>query len=62
MVLSSNVTEGNVTTLEGSDIVVVVNDTGVFVNDAQVIITDIICTNGVIHGIDQVLMPPEDAT
>jgi hypothetical protein len=31
----------------------------VFVNDSQVIITDIETSNGVIHVIDAVLIPPE---
>jgi uncharacterized surface protein with fasciclin (FAS1) repeats len=30
----------------------------VFINDAQVIIADIITTNGVIHVIDAVILPP----
>ncbi|HYW17804.1 MAG TPA: fasciclin domain-containing protein [Nodularia sp. (in: cyanobacteria)] len=44
-------------TLEGS-VVAIDSDQGVIkVNDAHVLITDIIADNGVIHAIDQVLMP-----
>ena len=34
-------------------------DDGVKINQANVIKTDIVCSNGVIHVIDQVLLPPE---
>ena len=48
-----------VTTIQGSDITITVNDDGVFLNDTvQVIITDIAASNGVIHVIDMVLLPP----
>ncbi|GAB4574436.1 MAG: hypothetical protein Kow0077_21000 [Anaerolineae bacterium] len=51
----------SVTTLQGSDISITVNDDGVFLNDSiQVIITDIEASNGVIHVIDGVLLPPAD--
>jgi len=32
----------------------------VFINDAQVIITDVLASNGVIHVIDKVILPPSD--
>ena len=32
-------------------------DDGLFLNDSKVIKTDIMCTNGVIHVIDAVLLP-----
>lgn len=49
----------SVTTLNGSDISIKVEDGNVFLNDSvQVIITDIPATNGVIHVIDAVLLPP----
>ncbi len=46
-------------TLQGADIEIVANESGVFINDAQVMITDIACTNGTIHVIDAVLSVPE---
>ncbi len=55
------VTLDSATTLQGSDVSITVNDDGVFLNDTvQVIITDIAASNGVIHVIDSVLMPPAD--
>ncbi len=51
----------SVTTVQGSDISISVTDDGVFLNDSvQVIITDIQASNGVIHVIDFVLLPPAD--
>ncbi|AKB36394.1 hypothetical protein MSSAC_1804 [Methanosarcina siciliae C2J] len=50
----------NVTTLQGSDLPVNANEEGVFVGDAQVIVPDINASNGVVHAIDAVLIPPEE--
>ena len=47
-----------VKTVQGGGIQVSVNGGTVMVNDAQVIKTDIACSNGVIHVIDTVIMPP----
>jgi uncharacterized surface protein with fasciclin (FAS1) repeats len=47
-------------TLQGSSAAISVEDGGVFVDAAQVIITDIETSNGVIHVIDAVIIPPED--
>lgn len=44
-------------TLQGSAIDVTSSKEGVKVNDAKVIQTDILCSNGVIHVIDSVLLP-----
>lgn len=46
------------TTLLGSDVAISVEDGKVMVNNSQVIATDIDASNGVIHVIDTVLMPP----
>jgi transforming growth factor-beta-induced protein len=46
-------------TVEGSPIAISVKDGKVYLNDAaQVVETDIMASNGVIHVIDQVLLPP----
>ena len=48
-------------TAEGSTLAVTVGDDGtVRVNDAVVVVTDVAASNGVIHVIDSVLMPPAD--
>jgi len=47
-------------TLLGENISIRVEDGKVYINDAEVIITDIIADNGVIHVIDSVLLPPEN--
>jgi len=47
-------------TLLGESITIRVEDGSVFINDAEVIITDIIVDNGIIHVIDTVLFPPEN--
>jgi uncharacterized surface protein with fasciclin (FAS1) repeats len=47
-------------TVLGKSVKVKTNDGKVYINDAQVIKTDIDCSNGVIHVIDSVLMPPSE--
>ncbi len=47
-----------VTTLNGKQIYVRKNANGVFVNLAQVTLADVMAKNGVVHVINQVLMPP----
>ena len=48
------------TTVLGKDIIITVKDGKVFLNDTvEVIITDIEASNGVIHVIDAVLLPPQ---
>jgi len=43
--------------VEGDPLYVTLTEDGVFVDDAQVIITDIVASNGVIHVIDAVMLP-----
>ena len=45
-------------TVEGAFIKIKTMDGKVMINDSQVVKTDIMATNGVIHVIDTVLMPP----
>ena len=54
---SADVKTMNLTTVNGKDLMVKATDGSVWINDARVIKTDVICTNGVIHWIDTVLMP-----
>lgn len=58
-VLSSDLKSGQVTSLQGDPITVKVDQaTGVMVNDAQVTKADILGSNGVIHQIDNLILPP----
>jgi uncharacterized surface protein with fasciclin (FAS1) repeats len=56
-VLSTDVTAGDAPTVEGSTLALGVMD-GVQVNDATVIAADVEASNGVIHVINKVLVPP----
>ena len=47
-------------TLNGQSVSVKVNDKVVMIDNAKVIMTDIICSNGVIHVIDAVILPKMD--
>jgi uncharacterized surface protein with fasciclin (FAS1) repeats len=47
-----------VKTVEGGTVKIDVEGKTVMINNAKVLKTDIVCTNGVIHVIDTVLMPP----
>ncbi|MBN3908206.1 MAG: fasciclin domain-containing protein [Nostoc sp. NMS1] len=59
-VLSTDLKSGEVKSLEGGAINVKVDpSTGVTVNDAKVTQADIKASNGVIHAIDQVILPPD---
>ena len=48
------------TTLLGKDVTVKVDMGNVYINDAKVIITDIETSNGVIHVVDAVILPPTE--
>lgn len=59
-VLSTDLKSGEVKSLEGGTINIKVDPaTGVTVNDAKVTQADITGSNGVIHAIDQVILPPD---
>ena len=44
-------------TVQGSEVAIKVGEGGVRVNQAKVVKTDIVCSNGVIHVIDAVVLP-----
>jgi transforming growth factor-beta-induced protein len=48
-------------TVNGADVKITVKDGKVKVNDANVVTTDILASNGVIHVIDAVILPPAPA-
>ncbi|MFT6360490.1 MAG: putative surface protein with fasciclin (FAS1) repeats, partial [Saprospiraceae bacterium] len=58
-VLSTDLSDGQITTtLQGEDVTVTINANGVFINNAQVTVVDIPATNGVVHVLDAVMLPP----
>lgn len=54
-VLSTELTDGPVTTLSGADVIVDLTS-GVFINNSEVILADVSADNGVVHVIDRVLL------
>ena len=57
-ILSIDVEDGASPTVQGEELNIAVADTGVKINDANVTTADIEASNGVVHIIDQVVMPP----
>ncbi|HRY09076.1 MAG: fasciclin domain-containing protein [Actinobacteria bacterium] len=57
-VMSTDIEPGDVPTVEGEDLTVAVTDGTVTVNGATVEAADVEASNGVIHVIDEVLVPP----
>lgn len=53
--------EAQPATLQGSTIDVVASSSGVTVNGANVVSADVAASNGVIHVIDAVILPPSDS-
>ncbi|MBW4520594.1 MAG: fasciclin domain-containing protein [Scytolyngbya sp. HA4215-MV1] len=58
-VSSNQLTSGAVNTVEGKSVEIQVSDGGVQVNDARVIQPDVNASNGVIHAINKVILPPD---
>ena len=56
-ILAPDVTDGDVATVEGQTVKLSTAN-GITVNGAEVLIGDIEATNGVIHAIDAVILPP----
>lgn len=59
--MAADVTDGlALETLQGGNVTFSVTDDAVMINDAQIVMTDIETSNGVIHVIDAVILPPAD--
>ena len=58
--LSTDLSDGQKvpTLLDGAEVTVRINDKGVSINGASVAVPDVVASNGVIHVIDEVLVPP----
>jgi uncharacterized surface protein with fasciclin (FAS1) repeats len=56
-VTSGDLSDGDVPTLQGENVTVDLTD-GVMINDAVVVQADVTASNGVIHAVDAVLVPP----
>jgi len=56
-IMAKDVKTMSLTTANGKALSVKADDSGVMINDAKVIKTDVVCTNGVIHWIDTVVLP-----
>jgi len=61
--LSTSLSNGDmIETLQEGDVTVTINGSGVFINNAQVTVADLIATNGVVHVINAVLLPPAESS
>jgi uncharacterized surface protein with fasciclin (FAS1) repeats len=58
-IMARDVKTMNLSTVEGSPLMVKTSADGVWINNAKVVKTDVVCSNGVIHWIDTVVMPPQ---
>jgi uncharacterized surface protein with fasciclin (FAS1) repeats len=56
-VLSTELTDGPVATLNGQNVIIDLSGMGVMVNTSNVILADLEADNGVVHAIDAVLVP-----
>ncbi|MDN5203019.1 fasciclin domain-containing protein [Fulvivirgaceae bacterium BMA10] len=60
-ILSTDLSDGaSATTLQGKDVQVSIENGKVFINESEVVVANIGATNGVIHVINKVLLPPSD--
>jgi uncharacterized surface protein with fasciclin (FAS1) repeats len=57
-VMAKDVKTMSLSTLNGKPLAVKADGTGVMVNDAKVIKTDVVASNGIIHWVDTVILPP----
>ena len=58
-VMSGDFTDGQVATLEGQKVILSTNNGNYYVEAGTVVQADVVGSNGVIHAIDVVLLPPD---
>ena len=57
--LSTSLSNGQtIATINGKNVFVNINSNGVFINNVKVTVADVVATNGVVHVVDAVLVPP----
>ena len=56
--MAADIAAGDVATVAGPTVKLTITDGKVMVNDATVVTADVVASNGVIHVIDKVLLPP----
>jgi transforming growth factor-beta-induced protein len=59
-VMAADIVAGDVATVNGANVTLAVDGGTVTVNDATVVTADVAASNGVIHVIDAVLLPPAE--
>lgn len=57
-VMTNDASEGKVPTVQGEEVEIAISEDMVRINDAKVTTPDVEASNGVIHVIDHVIMPP----
>merc|ERR1711937_176840 len=57
-VFSSQLKNGSIPTLDTKSVNVTIDAAGVMINDAMVTMPNVTTTNGIVHVIDKVLVPP----
>ena len=58
-VLAKDVKPGKVKTVQGAEATVMAHGNGLMIDNAMIVKTDVAASNGVIHVIDAVILPPE---
>jgi uncharacterized surface protein with fasciclin (FAS1) repeats len=59
--MAADVTDGlEAETVQGSPVTFTVADGSVMINEATIVATDIVASNGVIHVVDAVILPPSN--
>nr|MCU0623556.1 fasciclin domain-containing protein [Gemmatimonadaceae bacterium] len=57
--MAKDVKPGKVKTVQGAEATIMAHGNGLMIDNANIVKTDIVTSNGVIHVIDAVILPPE---